>query len=214
MAALTWQCPSCGESSDYEGTCPVHLTPFVPVPLPNPMTGTTSTDAADAMTDGTEPDDTGPDGNEAAPTARTPVDPASSSGSTPTPQRHPDAADVEPVLAPPLRRLALRTPWRQQIELPEHGALVIGRSSPELKDNPTAREMLQISRRHARFYRDPSGDLYVEDLGSTNGTFLNGLPVADRGSRLSPGQTLRLGQDVECVVIALNEFGEPHEEQR
>src|SRR5262245_42907153 len=46
----------------------------------------------------------------------------------------------------------------------------IGRSS--MNDLPISDKML--SRQHARIVRDGNGGLTVEDLGSRNGTFLNG----------------------------------------
>jgi hypothetical protein len=54
-------------------------------------------------------------------------------------------------------------------------------------DDPEAK----VSRRHARITRR-SGQYYIEDLGSTNGTFVN------RGRRLLPGdrQSLRDGDEV------------------
>jgi hypothetical protein len=50
-----------------------------------------------------------------------------------------------------------------------------------------------VSQVHARVF-DRDGDLYVEDLGSTNGTLLNGAPVHEptrlrRGDRVHIGQT-------------------------
>jgi hypothetical protein len=48
------------------------------------------------------------------------------------------------------------------------------------------------SARHARF--DPRFDgLYVEDVGSTNGTFVNGIRLT-RDRRLSPGDVVRIGE--------------------
>src|ERR1700712_3798912 len=51
-----------------------------------------------------------------------------------------------------------------------HNELVIGRSTPGLGSLGGDSE---ISRVHARVFHDPSGQLTVEDLGSTNGTFVN-----------------------------------------
>jgi hypothetical protein len=48
----------------------------------------------------------------------------------------------------------------------------------------------QVSRRHAEVRRDPEG-FAVFDLGSTNGTVVNGAPVRER--RLSDGDELRIG---------------------
>jgi len=48
----------------------------------------------------------------------------------------------------------------------------------------------QVSRRHAEVRRDAEG-FAVFDLGSTNGTAVNGAPVRER--RLSDGDELRIG---------------------
>jgi hypothetical protein len=48
------------------------------------------------------------------------------------------------------------------------------------------------STRHARF--EPRRDgVYVEDVGSTNGTFVNGL-LLTREHRLAPGDVVRIGE--------------------
>jgi pSer/pThr/pTyr-binding forkhead associated (FHA) protein len=52
-----------------------------------------------------------------------------------------------------------------------------------------------VSQLHARIFRSPDGRLWVEDLGSTNGTFVNRKKVSApaplrRGDRLQVGQTV------------------------
>ena len=57
-----------------------------------------------------------------------------------------------------------------------------------------------VSRAHARFFVAPDGGVCFEDLGSTNGTRLNGIPTP-RG-RIAPTDELRLG-DVTCALHVL-----------
>jgi hypothetical protein len=73
--------------------------------------------------------------------------------------------------------------------------LVIGRSTPGLGSLGGDSE---ISRVHARIYHDPSGQLIVEDLGSTNGTFVNGNRIA-AATALRPGDQVRVGQTTMSV---------------
>jgi hypothetical protein len=73
--------------------------------------------------------------------------------------------------------------------------LVIGRSTPGLGSLGGDSE---ISRVHARVYHDASGQLMVEDLGSTNGTYVNGARIS--GSQaLRSGDQLRVGQTTMTV---------------
>lgn len=127
-------------------------------------------------------------------------------GSVPAPE---NGARPGGAAAPPIERLALRMPWHQQINLPDEGEMVLGRASPEFHAHPDANAAHQISRRHARFYRDAHGELYVEDLSSANGTYIDGAVVTGDPRRLQAGQILRLAQDVDCEVLRLNEHGEP-----
>jgi len=74
------------------------------------------------------------------------------------------------------------------IDLPM-GETVIGRSegcAPLLRTDPS------LSRRHAKITRNASGAVTVEDLGSLNGTRLNGSPVTST-TPIRPGDTLTLG---------------------
>src|SRR3954447_14299223 len=64
----------------------------------------------------------------------------------------------------------------------------------------------EVSRKHCRILRD--GDsLKLEDLGSSNGTFLNGQRVQE--ALLSPGDTLQVGP----VVFVLQIDGQPSDEE-
>src|SRR5512137_2489983 len=54
-----------------------------------------------------------------------------------------------------------------------------------------------VSRLHCRFTALPSGDLEVDDLDSTNGTFVNDQRV--KRARLQPGDRVRVGR-VELTV--------------
>ena len=73
--------------------------------------------------------------------------------------------------------------------------LVIGRSTPGLGSLGGDSE---ISRVHARVFHDPSGQLMVEDLGSTNGTFVNGNRISGT-QPLRSGDQLRVGQTTMSV---------------
>src|SRR5436305_9526698 len=73
--------------------------------------------------------------------------------------------------------------------------LVIGRSTPGLGSLGGDSE---ISRVHARVYRDAAGQLMVEDLGSTNGTFVNGNRIS-AAQPLRPGDQLKVGQTTMSV---------------
>ena len=74
--------------------------------------------------------------------------------------------------------------------------LVIGRSTPGLGSLGGDSE---ISRVHARVFHDPSGRLMIEDLGSTNGTFVNGNRISGQ-QPLNPGDEVRVGQTSMSVA--------------
>jgi hypothetical protein len=73
--------------------------------------------------------------------------------------------------------------------------LVIGRSTPGLGSLGGDSE---ISRVHARVYHDATGQLMVEDLGSTNGTYVNGARIG-AAQPLRSGDQLRVGQTTMSV---------------
>ena len=78
--------------------------------------------------------------------------------------------------------------------LPVETELVIGRVNADVTiDDP------QISRRHA-LVRPVGGALEIEDLGSLNGTWVNGERITS-ARRLLPGDVLRLGETTAEVEV-------------
>src|SRR5438067_7607813 len=79
------------------------------------------------------------------------------------------------------------------------GELLIGRGAPDvagrLGDDP------EISRRHARVFREADGRLIVEDLGSANGTWVNDARVHSP-LIVNPGDLLRVGRTILQVTDA------------
>lgn len=55
----------------------------------------------------------------------------------------------------------------------------------------------EVSRRHARFFKD-GGDIFIEDLGSTNGTFINGTRISSP-QQLRPGDAIMVGENIVLV---------------
>ena len=74
---------------------------------------------------------------------------------------------------------------------------------------------VRASRQQARFYRQSEGELIVEDLGSLNGTFLNGRQISKQ--ELQEGDVVRLGSTdfgvQRMIVHSTVELVEPEEPQ-
>lgn len=60
---------------------------------------------------------------------------------------------------------------------------------------------VEVSRHHARL-NDQASNYVLEDLGSTNGTFVNGQRVVDQRI-LQPGDTILLGENVSLTFEAV-----------
>lgn len=73
--------------------------------------------------------------------------------------------------------------------------LVVGREDAGLTIDDE-----EISRRHAAI-RPVDGGVEIEDLGSTNGTYVNGTRI-DGATRLAGGDTVKLGRSVLQVEAA------------
>ncbi|WP_328946487.1 FHA domain-containing protein [Streptomyces sp. NBC_00250] len=77
--------------------------------------------------------------------------------------------------------------------LPTH-SIRIGRAP----DNDVVVSDLVVSRRHAELQAHPDGTYWIHDLGSHNGTFLNGSPVVD--ARVTPDDIVGVGHCAFCLI--------------
>jgi len=86
------------------------------------------------------------------------------------------------------------------------GGTRVGRSH----DNGVRFSDLGVSRRHATIVTDPHGDVWLTDLGSTNGTYLNGNRLTGNDPhRLHDGDRVRFGSSVVVKFVRLD----PSDEQ-
>ena len=107
------------------------------------------------------------------------------------------------VLSPTVGPRLVVTGTGAALLLPQQGEVLIGRADPQATPQPDVDlgphggSQAGVSRRHARLLYSPQGWL-LEDLQSTNGTFLNGAP-------LLPGQPARVctGDLIRCSQLTL-----------
>jgi len=107
-------------------------------------------------------------------------------------------------------RVSPSTSGNLSIQMPDGAAMQVPLLKSEmtvgrLPDNDLVLDHVTVSRHHARLYVE-QGRLYIEDLGSSNGTFIGDL-------QLSPGQRLEVpaGQAFEFGQVRLDfqPFGAP-----
>ncbi|MBI3724221.1 FHA domain-containing protein [bacterium] len=122
-----------------------------------------------------------------APPAKTSPDEAATA-----PERSPElddsSSDDEPkVEKSPTTAYLLGELFPQPFELTTTRRYLMGRDPRASIFLPSG----QVSRRHAGIAADPKGDYWIEDLRSTNGTYLNGHAIVKR--RLRQGDEVQVG---------------------
>jgi serine/threonine-protein kinase len=138
----------------------------------------------------------------AAPPPAAVPDAASANAPTNAPPPVGGPGDPTPVPTPsvPLEAVLLRVtegPASGKVLRVAGQELLIGRQAPG--DGKLGND-IEISRRHARVTRSDEGTFVIEDLGSTNGTFVNGTRITG-AYVLSPGDELEMG-DTKLTVEA------------
>ncbi|MBK6848394.1 MAG: response regulator [Proteobacteria bacterium] len=115
-----------------------------------------------------------------------------------------DRATCEIQLPPTGARLiALAGPHTGRVYSLQDGAL-IGRGSEAL----VRLEVPEISRRHALVTRRTSGRWVIEDLGSRNGTLVNGAPVSNEPHPLQFGDRVQIGSHALFVFTRYDQLEE------
>ncbi|MFJ8821800.1 FHA domain-containing protein [Streptomyces sp. NPDC102467] len=84
------------------------------------------------------------------------------------------------------------------VHLLHGGQIRVGRSA----DADVPLDDPDVSRLHCAVTLAADGQVSVMDLGSTNGTTVDGRPLGERPVRLAPGTLLRLGESALRVVVA------------
>ncbi|UUY46429.1 ATP-binding cassette domain-containing protein [Streptomyces yangpuensis] len=121
--------------------------------------------------------------------------PAPSPGPAPAPAPGPGAAAAGPArVSNPSMTTTFRRP-SAVLPLPARTAVRIGRAT----DNDLVIDELDVSRRHAELRALPDGGYEIADLGSHNGTYLNGSRVVG-AAPLAEGDLVGIGHLVFCLV--------------
>jgi serine protease Do len=88
----------------------------------------------------------------------------------------------------------------------DSGEFLVGRLADT--DDGRLADDLELSRRHARIMCTLDGGIEIEDLGSTNGTYVNDQKVTTR-RRLEPGDVIEVGQTRLSVLDAAGRSAQP-----
>ena len=116
----------------------------------------------------------------------------------PKPERSSDAACLV-LIYPPGPDMGRRFP----LDRPE---FVLGRGT----DCDIQVDRDSVSRRHAKVYRDDPTTWLVQDLGSTNGSYVNDLPI--QNAKLRDGDFLKIGAAIFKFLTGANVEMSYHEE--
>ncbi|WP_338485625.1 FHA domain-containing protein [Streptomyces sp. SCSIO 75703] len=125
-------------------------------------------------------------------------------------------AQQQPRYEPPRQQAAPHVPHQQGYEGAGKGAPAYGDRSPttfhqfslgrvmrigRALENDLVVSDLQVSRNHAEFHATPDGRMEIRDLGSHNGTYVNGQPIPKGGAQtLGPADIVGVGHSTFRIV--------------
>ncbi len=125
-------------------------------------------------------------------------------------------AQQQPRYEPPRQQAAPHVPHQQGHEGAGKGAPAYGDRSPttfhqfslgrvmrigRALENDLVVSDLQVSRNHAEFHATPDGRMEIRDLGSHNGTYVNGQPIPKGGAQtLGPADIVGVGHSTFRIV--------------
>ncbi|MFF9011610.1 FHA domain-containing protein [Streptomyces sp. NPDC014870] len=199
--------PGDGPRAVLSGTAPAPAAPAPPAATPSPG-GPASAEPTPESPPAPLHEAPTPDLPEAPllgePGPGTPVPPPPAPGPEPAPAPPPVPVPEPPAPAPPrtpprpssVSHPALTGTFRQPTSvrpLPTR-TVRIGRAP----DNDLVVDDLVVSRRHAELRAHPDGTYWIQDLGSHNGTFLNGAPVTE--ARVTPDDIVGVGHSAFCLI--------------
>ncbi|MGZ3407326.1 MAG: FHA domain-containing protein [Polyangia bacterium] len=118
------------------------------------------------------------------------IEPLDANAGAPPPRqaRPTPVPGTTPSTLPPMRLVAEGGPYDGRVFELSAAEFAVGRAV----DNDVVLDDPSLSRKHAKLYRRGAHELEVEDLGSSNGTFINHRKVG-RGA-VHPGDTVRFGE--------------------
>jgi pSer/pThr/pTyr-binding forkhead associated (FHA) protein/tetratricopeptide (TPR) repeat protein len=131
-------------------------------------------------------DEGAPRATRALPTVKPARPPGAALAKRERPAKGAAGAAPAPAAAPVLR--GLTGPWANKT-YPLKSKLLVGRAPPAavlIEDD-------SISRKHAEVERKPQGAVFVRDLGSANGTLLNGERIGQEPVEVFPGDIMQFG---------------------
>jgi pSer/pThr/pTyr-binding forkhead associated (FHA) protein len=116
------------------------------------------------------------------------IEPLGAGMETPPPPRVTPVPGTVAAPLPPMRLVAEGGPYDGRVYELSAQEIAVGRAV----DNDVVLDDPSLSRKHARMARRGPGEIEVEDLGSSNGTFINERKIG-RGT-VEPGDLLRFGE--------------------